>query len=128
MNNTQKRFLLFLFGCMGTRTFFLFIAKQASPLVLFYMGWLALVPAFGFMYYFLTGSRKTGGEVFGEKIWWNDLRPVHSVLYALFAWKAITGQRGAWVYLLIDILVGIFSFLGFHYWNDDFKQLMNVGV
>ncbi len=125
MNNTQKRFLLFLFGCIGTRSLFLLLATQASARVLFWMGCLALLPAFGFMYYFITGTRQTGGEVFGEKIWWNDLRPIHGLLYAMFAWKAITGQSGAWVYLLIDVLIGIFSFLGFHYWNDDFKKLMN---
>ena len=33
----------------------------------------------------LGDYRKTGKEVFGSKIWWNDLRPVHASLYILFA-------------------------------------------
>jgi hypothetical protein len=36
---------------------------------------LAILPAIGFMYIYLTDSRKTGQEVFGQKIWWNHLQP-----------------------------------------------------
>jgi hypothetical protein len=71
----------------------------------------------------LTGTRKTGQEVFGEKIWWNDLRPLHSLLYFLFAYNAITGNKNSWVYLLIDVIIGLVSFLIFHYYNNDFAKL-----
>ena len=83
MNNIQKRFLLFLVGCIGIRTLFVIIAKNSPVKYLKYMGYLALLPAIGFSYLFLTGTRKTGLEVFGNKIWWNDLRPLHSLLYLL---------------------------------------------
>jgi hypothetical protein len=85
MNTVQKRFLLFLVGCIGTRSLFVYLAKNASTQILMYMGYLALLPAIGFIYIYISGARKTGGEVFGEKIWWNDLRPLHSVLYFIFA-------------------------------------------
>ena len=123
MNTIQKRFLLFLIGCIGTRSLLVYFAKNASTTVLKYMGYVALLPAIGFMYIFLTGTRKTGGEVFGDKIWWNDLRPIHSALYTLFAINAIRGNPIAWVYLLIDVLFGLANFLWFHYWNGDFKKL-----
>lgn len=114
MNTIQKRFLLFLFGCIGTRSMLVYIAKNLSSEYLQYMGYLALLPAFGFIYIFLTGSRPTGPEVFGDKIWWNNLRPVHAVLYSLFAYHAITGNQSAWIYLLVDVLLGLFSFLAYH--------------
>ena len=76
------------------------------------------------MYIFLTGSRETGAEVFGEKIWWNNLRPLHSLLYFLFAYNAIIGNRNAWIYLLIDVVIGLISFLIFHYKNGDFSKLI----
>ena len=76
------------------------------------------------MYLFLTGSRKTGVEVFGEKIWWNNLRPLHSILYFLFAYNAIKGNKNAWIYLLIDVVIGLISFLIFHYGNGDFSKLL----
>jgi len=123
MNTIQKRFLLFLFGCIGIRTLFVVLAKIANKTYLRYMGYLAILPAIGFFYLFLSGSRKTGAEVFGDKIWWNNLRPIHGIMYLLFAYNAIKGNSYAWVYLLVDVIIGLFSFLIFHYINNDFKYL-----
>jgi hypothetical protein len=124
MNNIQKRFLLFVIGCIGTRSLFVLIAKNIDIKYLKYLGYLALLPAIGFAYIYLTGSRKTGQEVFGEKIWWNDLRPLHSLLYFLFAYNAIIGNKNSWVYLLIDVVIGLISFIIFHYRNGDFTKLV----
>jgi hypothetical protein len=123
MTDIQKRFLLFLIGCIGTRTLFVYLAKIASKPVLKVLGYLALLPAIGFFYLFFSGSRKTGAEVFGDKIWWTNLRPIHGFLYLLFAYNAINGSNFAWVYLLIDVIVGLISFLVFHYMNGDFAKL-----
>jgi len=124
MNNIQKRFLLFVIGCIGTRSLFVLIAKNIDIKYLKYLGYLALLPAIGFAYIYLTGSRKTGQEVFGEKIWWNDLRPLHSLLYFLFAYNAIIGNKNSWVYLFIDVVIGFISFIIFHYRNGDFTKLV----
>lgn len=123
MNAMQKRFLLFLVGCIGTRSLLVYLAKNANSTYLMYMGYLALLPAISFFYIFLTDSRKTGAEVFGDKIWWNNLRPIHGLLYFLFAYNAIIGNTFAWIYLLIDVVIGLVSFLGFHYYNNDFMRL-----
>ena len=125
MNTIQKRFLLFLVGCIGTRSLFVYLAKNASTQILMYMGYLALLPAIGFLYIYFSGARKTGGEVFGEKIWWNDLRPIHSALYFIFAYNAINGNKMAWVYLLIDVSIGLISFLSHHFNNGDFKKVIH---
>lgn len=114
MENITKRVLLFLLGCIGTRLFLVYVAKNINTTLLKYMGMLALLPAFSFFYIYLTGSRKTGVEVFGDKIWWNNLRPIHGVLYLLFAYNAINGNKNAWIYLLVDVLFGLASFLVFH--------------
>jgi hypothetical protein len=45
MNNIQKRFLLFLIGCIGTRSAFVLIAKNIGVNYLPYLGYLALLPA-----------------------------------------------------------------------------------
>ena len=125
MNNIQKRFLLFLFGCIGVRSLFVYIAKNVNSQLLMYMGYLALIPAVGFIYLYLSGSRKVGNEVFGEKIWWNNLRPIHGLMYFLFSYNAITGNKNAWIYLLIDVIIGLISFLIFHYNNNSFKKIYN---
>jgi len=124
MNTIQKRFLLFLIGCIGTRTLFVILAKNADSTYLQYMGYLATLPAIGFFYLFLSGARKTGGEVFGNKIWWDNLRPLHGLLYSLFAYNAIIGNKSAWIYLLVDVIIGLISFTTFHYMNDNFKDLL----
>jgi len=125
MNTIQKRFLLFLIGCIGTRSLFVYLAKNANSTYLQYMGYLSILFTIGFFYIFLTGSRKTGAEVFGDNIWWNNLRPIHGLLYLLFAYNAINGNTFAWIYLLIDVIIGFVSFLSFHYYNNDFKKLYN---
>jgi hypothetical protein len=125
-NTLQTRILLFLIGCIGSRTLLAYIAKHASLTVLQYMGYLALLPAIGFMYIFITGSRKSGPEVFGDKIWWNDLRPIHSLLYFGFAYNAIIGNKEAWIYLFIDVILGLISFMMFHSLNGDFSKLFYI--
>lgn len=106
------------------RTLFVVIAKNIDIKFLPYLGYIALLIAIGFIYIFLTGSRKTGVEVFGDKIWWNKLRPLHALLYGLFAYNAINKNPNAWVFLLIDVIIGLISFLIFHYKNGDFSKLL----
>ena len=127
MNNItplQKRFLLFLIGCIGTRTLFVLIAKNIKINYLPLLGYLALLPAIGFTYIFLTGSRKTGVEVGNGKIWWNILRPIHAILYFLFAYYAINKVRCAWKILAIDVILGLIAFLSYHYSEGNFRKLL----
>ena len=126
MNNLQNIFLMFLIGCIGLRSIFVIIAKYINIKYLKYLGYIALLPAIGFIYIYLTGSRKTGAEVFGKKIWWNNLRPIHSILYFLFAYNAIIGNKESWIYLLVDVVIGLTSFLLHHYINGDFSKVFNV--
>jgi len=68
MNNIQKRFLLFIFGCVVARLLFVYIAKNIKSKYLPILGYLSLIPAFGFIYIYYNNLRKTGQEVFGDKI------------------------------------------------------------
>jgi hypothetical protein len=122
MNNIQKRFLYFLCGCVLLRTIFALIAKN-NVHYLPIMGTIALVPAIGFFYIYFTGSRKTGPEVLGEKIWWNDLRPVHGFLYLLFAINAFEHNPNSWMILMLDVIIGLIAFLQFHFESGNFSKL-----
>jgi hypothetical protein len=123
MNELQKRFLLFLIGCIGTRTLLVYIAKNTSVDYLPILGYIALLPALGFTYIYITGSRETGVEVLGGKIWWNNLRPIHAIFYSLFAYNAIHKNKRSWIYLLYDVLFGLGSFLTHHYLAGSFSKL-----
>ena len=124
MNTIQKRFLLFLFGCIGTRLAFTLLAKNISLAFLPYLGYLALIPAIGFLVIYVFGLRKTGVEVFGNAIWWNDLRPLHAIFYGTFSYLAIQKNSKAWIVLLIDTLVGLGVFLRHHYLRGNVSLLL----
>jgi hypothetical protein len=121
MTNMEKRILLFLIGCIGLRSLFVLLAKTLDPKYLPIMGVIALLPAIGFSYLFITGGRKTGREVFGEKIWWNVLRPVHALLYFAFAFAAISKKNWSWLILLLDVIIGLMAFVLYHYFRGDFS-------
>ena len=123
LSNLQKRFILFLFGCIGTRSFFAYLAKHVPTQYLHYLGMLALFPAIGFIVIYFSGIRPTGPEVFGEKIWWNDIRIVHAFLYLLFVIYAFQSKPFAWVPLAIDVVVGLVAFLTYHYSVGNFQKL-----
>ncbi len=114
LTTLHKRMLLFVVGCLGARLLLAYIAKTVSKDWLRILGYLALIPAAGFLYIYLTGSRKTGAEVFGDRIWWNSLRPIHAVLYLLFAILAIAQYTCAWKVLLADVILGAIAF-GVHH-------------
>lgn len=125
MNDIHKRFLMFLFLCIPTRLFFVWYSKVIDIKTLKKIGYIALLPAIGFMYIYITKSRQTGAETQGAKIWWNDLRPLHSILYFSFSYMAINGNKNnAYKSLLLDVIIGLISFLMFHYKEGNFKKLI----
>lgn len=123
MNDIQKRFLLFLFGCILIRTILVIIAKNNIDLLPI-MGFFSLIISFGFLYIYANDLRKTGDEVFGNKIWWNNLRPIHGLLYGLFGIFALYKEPNSWIILLIDVIIGLSSFLRFHYNEGNFAYLL----
>lgn len=74
---------------------------------------LCLIPAVGFFLIFINGWRKIGAEVLGGKLWWNNLRPLHGFLYALFAVLVLTKvyARHAWKVLFLDACIGLVAFV-----------------
>ncbi len=115
LSNETKRIALFLIGCMGARSLLVYLAYQKSTRK--YVAFFTALVAIGFMYIYLTGSRKKGPEVFGDRIWWNDLRPVHATLYATAALMIWTNRyaNDAWKVLLLDLFIGLFAFANKHF-------------
>ena len=121
MNNECKRLFLFLFGCIPTRLFITYLAKTQLEF-LKYMSIPAILIAAGFASIYIFKLRETGREVFGAKIWWNNLRPIHAFLWGAFAISAFKGFKDAWKILLVDTLFGLISFIIFHTHSGTFKR------
>tara|TARA_Y100000389_G_scaffold204574_1_gene258083 strand:+ start:10109 stop:10450 length:342 start_codon:yes stop_codon:yes gene_type:complete len=108
-------FLKFIFGCILVRILFVVMAYKIDRIYLPYLGILAIIPTIGFLaIYFGLIKRKSGA--FGQKIWWNDLRPVHAFLYLCFTILAINKKKYSYIPLLIDVLIGIIFFINNHYY------------
>ena len=123
MNDIQKRFALFLGGCIPARVFIVFLAKNTPLRYLHYLGYIALIPAFGFLYLYFTGKRQTGLETQGAPIWWANFRILHGLLYLLFAFYAINKISSAYKILFLDVVIGLILFLWHHFINGNFKKL-----
>lgn len=114
LSNLHKRFVLFLIGCIGVRAMLTVLAKRINPAYLPYMGYMAMIPVTGWVFIYFLRPRNTGPEVFGGKIWWNQLRPIHAGLYAIFAILAIRQSPYAYAPLALDTLLGLGAFLTYH--------------
>lgn len=123
MNDFQKRFLMFMIGCLGARSALAYTTKIINPDYLPYIGIIILFGAIRFIYLFFTNP--TGPQFLGKDIWWNNVRPLHFVFYLLFAVSAIMKKSYAWIFLLLDVILALVSFLVYHFViNNDFKALV----
>lgn len=105
---------LFFMGCIPARLLLVYISyfllnKRKDEYKEFFLLFLfiTLMIGTGFWTIYGMGWRKTGMEVGGGKIWWNSLRPVHGTNYLLFTLLAYMGWKHAWVFLLVDVVIGI---------------------
>jgi len=114
MNNIQKRFVLFIFGCIVSRILMTYATYKLDDNLLIYVGIIAIILSISFMSIYLLDLRKTGAEVFGDKIWWNHLRPIHSLTFAICTVLAFNKSKYTYVPILIDTLIGLIAFLNYH--------------
>ena len=107
--NNNKIIIYFLFGCMFARLFMVYIAKIINVNYLPYFGILTLFISIMFLKNYINNSNfKTG--FFGNKVWWNNNRLIHSFLYFIFSIMAFYKNKNAWIILLLDTVFGLITF------------------
>ena len=117
MNPAEKSKRLFFIGCVPARLLLAYIAyavlknsdKSDNKTLLHAFVAVTFVIGVGFWTIYLNGWRKTGGETFGQQIWWNSLRSVHGSIYLLFSLAALLGYKDAWVLLFADVCLGVIA-------------------
>tara|TARA_Y100000389_G_C17187848_1_gene377322 strand:- start:275 stop:679 length:405 start_codon:yes stop_codon:yes gene_type:complete len=134
MNTIQKRFLLYIFGCIGMRTIITIVAKNLNENLnnnttkkyFKYFSLIILLMGVGFLYIYIFGSKKADSQLkwANSKVWWNDYRIIHAILYISFSVMALLRLNNAWVLLALDTLLGLILFLQYHYSIGNFNKLI----
>jgi hypothetical protein len=112
-----KRFLVFILGCIGSRLSLSMIAKY---IMIDYLPLLAIITipiSISFMYLYIFGNDVADRQLewLGDKkIWWNQLRPLHSILFMIFSILAMNKLSYSWLILLLDTIIGLISWLIHH--------------
>ena len=126
----QKRFAMFLGGCIPVRLLLAFAAYYLSRNNTNGLRWLAglaVLPVIGWAIIMVFGLRKTGAETQGAPIWWNFMRPIHMLLYTIFIYLALSKdtnkQKWAWIALVCDAVIGLIAFLWHHSQQGSFHKL-----
>ena len=101
----MENIYLFLFVCLAIRIGFVLIAKFYNS---FWFGVFGFVIAFTFLYNFLMENKK---DIVHKKIWWNNIRLVHSLNYFTFAILTMTKSQYAYVPLMVDVIFATFVML-----------------
>lgn len=127
----MKPQLLFLTLCIPIRIIFALLPnykliEKYIPIKLnkklFYqvVGIIFLCIAVGFLYLYFTNERLNAPEA-GGKTWWHNLRLLHGLLYLcasiyiLWNINNINLIRYASIPLIIDVIVGLLSFINYRY-------------
>lgn len=100
MNNLD-RFLLFLFACIPVRLIYAFIQNRYL-----FLNWISGIIGITFIYKWYTWKGEVGG--FGGKLWWNNMRLIHGIIYILSVKYPIL--------LYYDVVLGFIAKL-YNYYN-----------
>ena len=116
MKENYKRYILFLVVCIGLRSLAVYLAKVFDKKKLQILGFLYLAFAIGILSIYFLKLRNYGVEAVGQKIWWNNYRPLFGLIWLSFAILAIIGKKDiAWRVLLLDVILGLGLFINKHF-------------
>jgi hypothetical protein len=141
LSSIQKRFLYFLLGCIPTRIGIGYIVQYSENykyLQLIVGGILSII-AIGFLSIYLFGLREKGAETQGQPIWWNSIRPIHSILYGVVGYLLLSsfiGHKNIFsvsdkkIFILgrniiiADAIFGLISFIIYHVMNGNIYKIL----
>ena len=85
-----------------------------------------MIISIGFIYIFTIGSKRADSQLewSGEKkIWWNDFRIIHGILYLFFSYHILKKSKDAWKFIAIDTTIGLLAFFHHHNVNNNYSKL-----
>jgi hypothetical protein len=115
------RLITFLIGCIGFRLFVTYLSYAANDWNLQVIGFVALYPVLYWFYVLFLVEPNTAWEKVSNMMWWKNLRPIHMMLWGLFAYLAISKNHMAYVVLLVDTAFGLLAFFVHHWMEGNLK-------
>ena len=116
MGDNYQKYFLFLVICIGLRSLAVYLAKVFDNKKLKMLGFLYLAFAIGILSIYFLKLRNFGAEAVGQKIWWNNYRPLFGLIWLSFAILAIVGKKDiAWKVLFLDVILGLGLFINKHF-------------
>ena len=125
-NISKKRITTFLLACIGIRLSFAILAywieKNEYNNLRIFIGIVGLVMSLSFLFIYFFGSESADRqlEVWKDedrKVWWNKFRIIHGLLYLFFSLFALTNTSGSYVFLSVDVTLGLILWLLHHQWS-----------
>lgn len=122
MNNLHKRYLLFLGVCIPIRLSFFFISKYFNDKKILknIFNIITLCISLGFLNIYFFGNKTADKQLnwAGEEtVWWNDLRIAYGLNYLFFSYFYFINKSFSSYFLLLDVILGLLSFLNYHFIN-----------
>ena len=123
MEISKERMLTFLIGCLGTRSLLAYIAYYAEDnnidSLQILLGVLAIFIGIGFITIWLFGNELANDQLKvwkdkDDKLWWNNFRIVHGIIYILFGIFSLMEIQGAYKLLIIDLILGLLLWIMHH--------------
>lgn len=113
MDIIYRRFIYYLVGCMGARSALTYLVKQR---IFSQIGIIPLVMGMGFLYIYFYGSQSADEQLkwANAKVWWNDYRVVHGIIYSTAGLLSLYNHPCAWMLLAVDTFLGLVLFLHYH--------------
>lgn len=106
----NKTIYYFIFFCFPARLLLALLAKIIPTNYLPIMGIFTAIISISFFINFMKNSKGDKG-FFGNYVWWNNYRLIHSFSYALFSIQALLKYNNAWIILLVDAILGLIFFI-----------------
>jgi len=74
---------------------------------------LYFILSIGALYQYIVKTRRIGA--FNNKVWWDNLRPIHSLLFLFTSIGLFYKYKYSYMFLLLDTLISILGFINNHY-------------
>jgi hypothetical protein len=105
----MDRTFLFLFVCFPARVLLAYFAKNIPSYYLPFFSLLTFVIGVQFIRHYIKNEPKIG--FFGSNVWWENYRLIHGIDFLLFSVAAFFKNKNAWLFLLLDAILGLLFFI-----------------